>query len=573
MLRFLLKNEVIRVIYEIYKKISLGRRKLIFVAFLIMLLSGFFELLNIGSLLPVLTSFSSPEELTKNNFYSYFLNLFNLRSDNSILYFTSFVFISLVLISSALRIITLYVNAKLAALIGSDISCKVYKNNLFQPYDFQLTRNTSNVITNLINGTQQVVGTLNNFLRVIYGLLNFAFVLAALIIIDFKIAISSLITFSLIYFVIIISVRRVLIKKSDVVYKNNVKIVKLVQESFGSIKDIILDNSQRLFLEQYKQNDFLKRKKEAEIDLLGVLPYTLIEALALISVIVIGLSISDNSSRLEILGTIGLGLQRLLRSVQQIYAGYIFVQGRITSLSKLIIYLNLNVNKDLFFENKDVLDFKDSIVLENIHFTYNKKQIINNFNLRINKGEMIGIKGKTGSGKSTLINIIMGLLVPTKGKLLIDGVDLNIKENELIKSCYFNSISHVSQDIYLLNITIAENIAFGIPINEINFDRLERVAKEASIFNFINSTEKGFFTLVGERGINLSGGQKQRIGIARALYKKSKIFVFDEATSALDTKTENEVMQSIRSKKNSYTIIMIAHRLSTLEKCDSIINI
>ena len=356
-------------------------------------------------------------------------------------------------------------------------------------------------------------------------------------------------------------------KKSNDIYKSNLRIVKLIQESFGSIKNIILDNSHAFFFEEYKRNDFAKRNKEADIDLLGILPYSLIEGLALISIVIIGLTLSKSSATLAILGTIGLGLQRLLRSVQQIYASYVFVQGRVASLSKLILYLKLDVDKYLFSNNKKIFNFRDSIKLQNLKFQYKEKIIFDNLNLEIKKGEIVGIKGETGSGKSTLINIIV---IPTEG---VDGINLNEKENQLIKSSYFNSISHVSQDIFLFNVSFAENIAFGMQLKDIDFDRVKKVAKEACIYDFISSTSRGFRTIVGERGINLSGGQKQRIGVARALYKNSKILVLDEATSALDNKTEFEVMKSIKSKKNDLTIIMIAHRLSTLEQCSSIIQI
>ena len=211
-----------------------------------------------------------------------------------------------------------------------------------------------------------------------------------------------------------------------------------------------------LSFEEYKRNDFAKRNKEADIDLLGILPYSLIEGLALISIVIIGLTLSKSSATLAILGTIGLGLQRLLRSVQQIYASYVFVQGRVASLSKLILYLKLDVDKYLFSNNKKIFNFRDSIKLQNLKFQYKEKTIIDNLNLEIKKGEMVGIKGETGSGKSTLINIIMGLLIPTEGYVLVDGINLNEKENQLIKSSYFNSISHVSQDIFLFNVSFAE---------------------------------------------------------------------------------------------------------------------
>lgn len=576
MYSYLNKYQIFRIFNEYVSHIPKKRNKLIIFSFALIFITVFFELINVASLLPVLKSFTASEDLNNLQIYNFIFQLFNINTNNSKIICTTLIFIFLILISNTIKILTFYLNARIAAVIGSDLCSKVYQNAICQPYYYHLSKNTNDIISNIITGSQIIVSVVNTVLRSVLSIITFIFVLIALFWINGKIAIFSLTIFSLIYIIIMFYFKTILKNKSAKIYKINVKIVKLIQESFGNIKDIILDNSQNFFIKDYRQVDLIKRKQEAEIDLLGRLPFYFIEALALISIVLIGLFLAvylNDSYILPILGSIGLGLQRLLRSFQELYQGWVFVQGRIKILTSFLLYLNLKTNKYLLFSDKERFDFQKSIILKNVFFKYNENLILENFNLEINKGKIIGIKGRTGRGKSTLINLIMGLLIPTKGEVLVDGVNINAVQNERIKMKYFNSISHVSQDIYLSNLSFAENIAFGVPYEQIDINRVKNAAKKAFIYDFINSTIDAFRTTVGERGINLSGGQKQRIGIARALYKGSTILILDEATSSLDYHTEELVIKNIQSNDNCLTVIMIAHRLSTLDKCDLIIEL
>ena len=215
------------------------------------------------------------------------------------------------------------------------------------------------------------------------------------------------------------------------------------------------------------------------------------------------------------------------------------------------------------------------VVFKNVSFKYseNTLEVLNKINFKIKKGERIGIIGKSGSGKSTLLEVLMGLLQPSKGKLLIDGVDINNSDSPNLVSQWRRSISYVPQDIFLADSSFAENIAFGFKKEELDINRVKDCARRAKISDLIEQSSFGYRTNVGEKGIRLSGGQCQRIGIARALYKNNKILVFDEATSALDNKTESELMESIEALSKDLTIIIIAHRLSTVEVCDKVFSI
>ena len=218
---------------------------------------------------------------------------------------------------------------------------------------------------------------------------------------------------------------------------------------------------------------------------------------------------------------------------------------------------------------------KEGISLTGVCFRYdqNEKEVLKGLNLTIRRGERIGLIGGTGSGKSTTADLIMGLLVPTNGRVLVDGVDLHDQAHPERLTAWRAAIAHVPQSIYLADSSVAENIAFGIPLDQIDLDRVKQAAQQAQISNFIESNPEGYFSFVGERGIRLSGGQRQRIGIARALYKQALVLVFDEATSALDNTTEAAVMAAVEGFSKDLTIVMIAHRLSTVQSCDRVIQL
>ena len=267
-------------------------------------------------------------------------------------------------------------------------------------------------------------------------------------------------------------------------------------------------------------------------------------------------------------------MQKLLPAIQNIYASWASIQTKSPSLRKIIDLIEQEIEFDIKDMKIPKINFKNSIILKNIDFKYkNNINVLKDINLIIKKGEVIGIKGVTGSGKTTLINIIMGLLKPTGGYFYIDDLDIYSSKSNYHLYSWRKKIALVPQDIYLTDSSFIENIAFGVPINKVDIDLVKECAQIALIDDVIKSSINGYRTLIGEKGIRLSGGQRQRIAIARALYKNAELLVLDEATSALDMGTEKLIVKSINSFKRNITTIMIAHRLSTLESCDRIITI
>jgi len=280
---------------------------------------------------------------------------------------------------------------------------------------------------------------------------------------------------------------------------------------------------------------------------------------------------SEVTDSLTILAALGLGAQKILPLINRVHSSLASMRANQVLIKDALGLLEKSEIKKAEDLKSKKISLEKSIILKNIYFSYNnnKNWLLQNINLEINKGNKVGIKGTTGSGKSTLGNIIIGLLEPSQGQLIVDNQKIN---NQNIRAWQEN-ISVIPQNIFLNDVTIAENIAIGIEPNKINLEKVKNAAKQAHIHDFVDSIPKKYNEKVGERGVRLSGGQRQRIGIARALYRNAKVILFDEATNQLDTETESRIMHSINNLNKEITIIFIAHRLSTLESCDQIIDL
>ena len=311
---------------------------------------------------------------------------------------------------------------------------------------------------------------------------------------------------------------------------------------------------------------------------MSIYPKYIIESIGIASIALIGFILNNKvgfESAIPSLGALALGSIKMLTLAQKVFEGWSYPQNCKKSLLNIVNLLTLPLDKKIIYKGNKPLQFESDIQLKNVSFRYQKKYplVLKDLNLTIKKGQMVGIIGTTGVGKSTILDLIMGLIKPEKGKVFIDGNDLNdVNYPERILSWQI-TLEHVPQSIFLVDKTIAENIAFDFALNEIDFKRIREVAKKAEILEFVEKLPNGFHTKVGERGVKLSGGQIQRIGIARALFKESNFLILDEATSALDEATERKVMNNLNTDDKNLTIIIIAHRLNTLKNCDYIYNL
>tara|TARA_Y100001968_G_C19411354_1_gene746475 strand:- start:420 stop:2114 length:1695 start_codon:yes stop_codon:yes gene_type:complete len=543
-----------------------------------MILSGFSEIISLVSVVPFLTALTNPQKIWNIKIVQILSKSIGLLSPGDLLLPTTLLFALATIVAAAIRLTNLWVYGRLAAAIGSDLSCNSYRDTLNKPYGILIQENSSDIISKTTNDVTATVIVINLSLQMATSFVVISSLLAGLILVNWKVSIFASAVFSFSYLFLAYFSRKRLLQNSFVVANSYKAQIRSLQEGLGAIRDVILDSRQETYISIFKKADKPIRFKQAENNFLAAFPKYALEALGILSLAAIAyvLTLTNNQSSniIPTIGTIGLGAQRLLPAMQQTYSAWATIKSNNTALQRVITSLeNPHKATNYSLSNSKANLFNHSIKFSSISYKYNNntKYILKDLNLEIKKGERIGLIGKTGCGKSTLIDLLMGLLEPTDGKILIDNKELCCTNNSLDLLRWRRLISHVPQSIYLSDKTIAENIAFGVEQDCIDFERVELAANLARISEFIEQSKDGYASYVGERGVSLSGGQKQRIGIARALYKEAEILVFDEATSALDNSTEKEMMNSIYKLGSNLTIIMIAHRLSTISKCDRVL--
>jgi ATP-binding cassette subfamily B protein len=356
-------------------------------------------------------------------------------------------------------------------------------------------------------------------------------------------------------------------------------VMKAMQEGLGGIRDILIDGTQEIYSKIFYRNESEMRRSAAKVALITSTPNIAIQTIGIAIIAIFACTISINnsiandnfSSGLPFLGALAFAYLRISPAIQQIYSTWANIKNGEPALNYVVNFLQKPLPSYAGKPLPQRIKFNENIEIKNLSFRYNNESnlVLNNINLKILKGSKVGFIGKTGSGKSTLLDIIMALIEPTSGSFEVDGVKIN---NNNFRSWQVR-IAHVPQAIYLSDATILENIAFGVPINEIDLKRAMDAAEKAQISQTIENLVLKYNTKIGERGVRLSGGQRQRLGIARALYKKADVIIFDEATSALDNNTEIEVMKAIDELSDDLTIIIVAHRTSTLKSCSQVFEI
>ena len=550
------------------------RRKInFFILIIIMLLASIAEVISIGAVIPFLGIMTAPETVINLPYLQPILLYLEISSQSDLLILFTLIFIVAAIFSGAMRLTLLWFQTRLSHSVGASIGIEIYRRTLFQPYSLHISRNSSEIITGITQKTNVVVDlVLIPIFTIFSSLLILSSILIALISIDPLIAIFSFLGFGFIYLSVILITQSGLSRDGKRISVERNKIMKSLQEGLGGIRDVLLSGSQKIYVNIFKKSEIPFRRATARITIVSMSPRYAIESLGMILIAIMAYTLADRaegiSSAIPILGAFALGAQRLLPVLQQAYGGWQTIRGGQAQFKDAIELLEQPLPSYLLDEDIKSVDFEHHIKLKNIKFKYlnNNKYVIDDISLTIDKGSRVGFIGSTGCGKSTLLDIIMGLIEPTEGKFLIDNNEVDFQNNR----GWQKHIAHVPQAIFLSDSSIAENIAFGVPKNEIDYHRLELSAKQAQLTDLIESWEDKYDSYVGERGVRISGGQRQRIGIARALYQNADVIIFDEATSALDNETEKAIIESITELSKNLTIIMVAHRLTTLEDCSII---
>ena len=539
-------------------------------------ITAILDLISIGSIMPFISVIMDSEGTFNNSSLNPYFIYFGYSSGDEIILPLTYFFISINIVAAIVKIIIFWFQNKISVLCGNDLSRIAYTKTIYQSFETHIKRNSGDVISSIVNNVNiTVFGVLYMVLLFISSLIFSLAILGGILIIDPIISLIAFATLCIFYIPISIFLKGRLERNSKIVDLGQKKIVRFIQEALGGIRNLILDKSHGFFIEKYNEIDFSLRGAVAENKFLGSVPRYVIEALIVILMALLGLYYAYQpngmSEGLPILGFIALASQKLIPNMQQIYRCYASIAGSKENLDDTLKILNqeLVTNDDDLASQQKINDFS-RVSLKNISFRYSNETplIFNDINLHILKGEKIGIVGVTGGGKSTLVDLILGLLKPEAGKIFIDANNI-----EDVKSSWQKMISHVPQDVYYSDDSFAKNIAFGSDIKNIDESKLMKASKSAQILDYIMKQDNKFDHTLGESGVQLSGGQKQRLGIARALYKDSNLIIFDEATSALDENTEKDVVDSIKSIDSKKTVLIIAHRVSTIKHADRIISV
>ena len=546
-----------------------------------MVITSAAEFLTISLLSPLIVILTNPLGNIDNKIIISIQEALNLSNEKNLQIYLAVIFLSLTILSGILKIFNLGNYFYFSQSIGKDLSETAFSNLLYQDYSYHINKNSSEAISAIINFSDKTVFYIKSILNILSSIILASGIIIALLFINFKFTLFTLIflliTYSLLF---VYTKKRISVNSKKMASITDLQI-RILQEAVSSIKDIIIGRHQLYLINKFTYKEKEKRLADFECEFLGASPKFAVEAIGItiiISIALISFSSTNNSSdiknTLPLIGVITLGCQRLLPILQLGYASISSLRQDKEAVINLlrIVFLNKkNQGLSVSSNKKNLKSLNKNILLKNISYQYNHDSdfIINNFNYEILKGDSIAITGKTGSGKSTLLNLILGLIQPKKGEIYMDGKLYN--SPQISKS--FLNISHVPQVINLNDTSIKENIAYGIPKDNIDNNLVRKCAEIALIDDFIESLNNKYDHIIGEKGIKISGGQRQRIGIARALYKKADILVLDEATNALDQKTEYRILKSLMSLDKKLTIIMVTHRLSILNFFDKVIKL
>tara|TARA_A100001035_G_C27778840_1_gene500580 strand:+ start:873 stop:2615 length:1743 start_codon:yes stop_codon:yes gene_type:complete len=567
-----------KLIINLFKTFPQKRKLQLLVILILQVISGLAEALLISSFLAFLNGIINIDVLYNSDKIKYIRSLFNIDSPNELIIFLGILFIFILLIASIARLSNYGFAFKFSSLIGTELSYLSFKNKLYEPYASNIEKDKNTFLNLMASYISRIIAVIEQFLLLIASTVILLSILISLLFIDFKLTSTLFITIFFIYYLIISFVGKRLSKNSKKEIELSTKKVFILREGINSIREILINNTQEFFLKSFLFSESKLQNIIAYTKFVSISPKVFLEAIGLtiISFVVLILSISSGgiNAYIPIIGTMTLAAIRLITSFQTVYTSWATIlAGReaIFEVTKLLKSKNINQSNSKILLNK-INDF-NQIEFSEVSYKYpnTSKFILNKLNFTLYKGEKIAIVGRTGSGKSTFIDIFASLIFPTNGEIIINK---KYKQKLPLINNWQSLISYVSQSIYISDRSLIENIAYGVEQNSIDIKRIQKIGKIVLLDEFLDMSDMDILNKsLGDSGIKLSGGQRQRVALARAIYKDFKILILDEATSALDISTEDKIISNLLESYKDLSIIMVSHRINSLRSFDKIFEI
>lgn len=568
---------MLTVIKQLFALLTDKQLKQFYILQVLVVIMAFTELLGIASIAPFMALVGDIGILETNGIFAQLYQMSGLNNPMDFLFYTGVIVLVMLTFSTVVSMFTTWRLSIFGARIGTEIADRLYTYYMQQSWQFhasgssaQLTKQVSTEAARISSQIVQPLMTMNA--KIVLAL----FISISIVIYDPVIAILGLFIFSLAYFLLYRLVRQKLESNGQELSEVSTQRFRLMNEGFGGIKDVLLLNRSHDFITRFHDSGKVFARAQGTNIAISQVPRYFIELIAfgaMISLVLVLIKVHSGNlgEVLPVLAVYALAAFKLLPALQQIYSSLSQIKGNIAAFEAIREDLEQSFDSQKTSNDTSVstsVDLKKGIKLSDITFSYPGKEraAVNGVTITIPVNSVIGLVGSSGSGKSTLIDLLLGLLTPHQGSIYVDDVRIT-KDN---KRAWQDLLGFVPQSIFLSEGSVAENIAFGIPAKDISLEQVNKALNLANLTELVEQLPEGINTKVGERGVQLSGGQRQRIGIARALYHEAEVLVFDEATSALDGITEKTVMDAIHEFSGQKTIIMIAHRLKTVEKCDLI---